>query len=262
VVDMAHVAGLVAAGLYPNPVPHADVVTSTTHKSLRGPRGGIILMKDAFAKQINSAIFPGLQGGPLMHVIAAKAVALRIAASESFRERQRRTVEGARALAEVLVAESEPDLGAQAVADTAPAPGAAGLPQAPTPLSQSHQPIAGGVKVLTGGTDVHLVLVDLRDVRPELTGRQAEDRLHDIGITVNRNAVPFDPRPPMEASGLRIGTAALATRGLQREDFVEIGEIIADALSDEFEQLAPELTARVKGIVERYPLYESLAAAV
>ncbi len=118
------------------------------------------------------------------------------------------------------------------------------------------------MKVLTGGTDVHLVLVDLREVRPELTGRQAEDRLHEIGITVNRNAVPFDPRPPMEASGLRIGTAALATRGLQRDDFAEIGEIIADTLSDEFEQLAGELAQRVKALVERYPLYESLAAAV
>ncbi|MFZ2052380.1 MAG: hypothetical protein WAU69_15770, partial [Solirubrobacteraceae bacterium] len=134
-----------------------------------------------------------------------------------------------------------------------------GVPTSPAP---HDHPAAIGVKVLTGGTDVHLVLVDLRDVRPDLTGKQAEDRLHEIGITVNRNAVPFDPRPPMEASGLRIGTAALATRGLQREDFMEIGEIIADALSDEYEQLAPELSARVKSIVERYPLYESLAAAV
>jgi glycine hydroxymethyltransferase len=234
---MAHFAGLVAAGLHPSPVPYADVVTTTTHKTIGGPRAGMILCKQEHAKKIDSAVFPGQQGGPLEHVIAAKAVALRIAASESFRERQRRTLEGARVLAEELLAEVEPEGASGAAVGTA-------------------------VKVLTGGTDVHLVLVDLRDVRPELTGRQAEDRLHDIGITVNRNAVPFDPRPPMEASGLRIGTAALATRGLQRDDFVEIGEIIADALSEEFEQLAPELTERVKAITARYPLYESLAAAV
>ncbi len=258
-VDMAHFAGLVAAGLHPSPVPYADVVTTTTHKTIGGPRAGMILCREEHAKKIDSAVFPGQQGGPLQHVIAAKAVAMRIAASESFRERQRRTVEGARALAEVLVAESEPET--QGVANPAAAPGVAQLPGVAAGLGQ-QQAVSPGVKVLTGGTDVHLVLVDLRDVRPELTGRQAEDRLHGIGITVNRNAVPFDPRPPMQASGLRIGTAALATRGLQREDFVEIGEIIADALSDEFEQLAPELSARVKALVERYPLYESLAAAV
>jgi glycine hydroxymethyltransferase len=257
-VDMAHFAGLVAAGLHPSPVPHADVVTTTTHKTIGGPRAGMILCREEHAKKIDSAVFPGQQGGPLQHVIAAKAVAMRIAASESFRERQRRTVEGARALAEVLVAESEPET--SGVASPAAAPGVAQLPGVAAGVGQHA--VSPGVKVLTGGTDVHLVLVDLRDVRPELTGRQAEDRLHGIGITVNRNAVPFDPRPPMEASGLRIGTAALATRGLQREDFVEIGEIVADALSDEFEQLAPELSARVKAIAERYPLYESLAAAV
>jgi len=222
-VDMAHFAGLVAAGLHPNPVElGADVVTTTTHKTLGGPRAGVILCKEELAKKIDSAVFPGQQGGPLEHVIAAKAVAFKIAASELFAERQRRTVAGARALAEQL----------------------------------SH---AGhGVSVLTGGTDVHLILVDLRDTEPALTGRQGEDRLHDIQITVNRNAIPFDPRPPMEASGLRIGTPALATRGLQQEDFEEIGRILAVALTPEYETRSGELAERVGAIVERYPLYESL----
>jgi glycine hydroxymethyltransferase len=224
-VDMAHFAGLVAAGLHPNPVTlGADVVTTTTHKTIGGPRAGLILCKQEHAKKIDSAVFPGQQGGPLEHVIAAKAVALRIAKSELFRERQQRTVDGAKALAEQL-------------------------------LSAGH-----GVNVLTGGTDVHLVLVDLREARPELSGKQAEDRLHEIGITVNRNAVPFDPRPPMEASGLRIGTPALATRGLRHEDFVEVGQIIAAALVPGFQERAGELTERVRAIVERYPLYQELAA--
>jgi glycine hydroxymethyltransferase len=223
-VDMAHFAGLVAAGEHPNPVPYADVVTSTVHKTLGGARGGLILSTEEHAKAIDSAVFPGQQGGPLEHVIAAKAVAFKIAASELFAERQRRTVEGARALAEEL-------------------------------LKAGH-----GVNVLTGGTDVHLVLVDLRDANPELTGRQAEDRLHEIEITVNRNAVPFDPRPPMEASGLRIGTPALATRGLQQEDFVEVGSILATALTPEYESRAGELAGRVAAITERYPLYEGLTA--
>src|SRR5207245_10659792 len=163
-VDMAHFAGLVAAGLHPNPLDYgADVVTTTTHKTLGGPRAGLILCKQEVAKKIDSAVFPGQQEGPLEHVIAAKAVAFKIAGSELFAERQRRTLDGARAWAQEL-------------------------------LKAGH-----GVNVLTGGTDVHLVLVDLRDT--ELTGKQAEDRLHEIQITVNRNAVPFDPRPPMEASG-------------------------------------------------------------
>jgi glycine hydroxymethyltransferase len=223
-VDMAHFAGLVAAGLHPNPIEHADVVTTTTHKTLGGPRAGVILCKGEYAKKIDSAVFPGQQGGPLEHVIAAKAVGFKIAASELFAERQRRTVEGARALAQEL-------------------------------LKAGH-----GVNVLTGGTDVHLALVDLRAAEPELTGRQAEDRLHEIGITVNRNAVPFDPRPPMEASGLRIGTPALATRGLQQEDFVEVGRILATALTPEYEPRAGELAERVTTIAERYPLYEELSA--
>jgi glycine hydroxymethyltransferase len=222
-VDMAHFAGLVAAGLHANPVEYADVVTTTTHKTLGGPRAGVILCREEHAKKIDSAVFPGQQGGPLEHVIAAKAVAFRIAASELFAERQRRTVEGARALAQEL-------------------------------LKAGH-----GVNVLTGGTDVHLVLVDLRESDPELTGKQAEDRLHEIQITVNRNAVPFDPRPPMEASGLRIGTPALATRGLQREDFVEVGQVLATALTPAYEARAGELAERVAAIVERYPLYETPA---
>ena len=224
-VDMAHFAGLVACGLHPNPIEFgADVVTTTTHKTLGGPRAGVILCMEELAKKIDSAVFPGQQGGPLEHVIAAKAVAFKIAASELFAERQRRTLAGAQALAVEL--------------------GKAG-----------H-----GVRVLTGGTDVHLVLVDLRESSPALTGRQAEDRLHEIDITVNRNAVPFDPRPPMEASGLRIGTPALATRGLQLEDFSEVGQIIAAALTPEFESRTQELGERVAAIAERYSLYQELSA--
>jgi glycine hydroxymethyltransferase len=221
-VDMAHFAGLVAAGLHPNPVPYADVVTTTIHKTLGGARGGMILCKEEYAKQINSAVFPGQQGGPLMHVIAGKAVALGIAQTEPFRERQRRTVEGAKAVAAAL-------------------------------MGAGH-----GVNVLTGGTDVHLVLVDLRE--SEIDGKQSEDRLDEIGITVNRNAVPFDPRPPMVTSGLRAGTAALATRGLQADDFAEVGEIIATALTPDFDARRGELAERVTAIAERYPLYESLSA--
>ncbi len=221
-VDMAHFAGLVAAGLHPNPVPHADVVTSTVHKTLGGARGGLILCREEHAKAINSAVFPGQQGGPLEHVIAGKAVAFRIARSEAFRERQQRTVAGAQAVAAAL-------------------------------MEAGH-----GVNVLTGGTDVHLALVDLR--ASELDGRQAEDRLHEIGITVNRNAVPFDPRPPMVTSGLRVGTPALATRGLQAEDFAEVGRIIATALTPAFDARREELAERVGAVAERHPLYEQLGA--
>jgi glycine hydroxymethyltransferase len=223
-VDMSHFAGLVAAGLHPNPVEYADVVTTTTHKTIGGPRAGLILSTAEHAKKIDSAVFPGQQGGPLEHVIAAKAVALKIAASELFAERQRRTVEGAQAIAQQLM--------------------------------------SGGTKILSDGTDVHLVLVDLRASQPELSGRQAEDRLHEIGITVNRNAVPFDTRPPMEASGLRIGSPALATRGLRRGDFLEVGQILSDALSTAFASRKDELGQRVQTIVERFPLYEGLAATV
>jgi len=222
-VDMAHFAGLVAAGVHPSPVPYADVVTTTVHKTLGGARGGLILCREEYAKQINSAVFPGQQGGPLEHVIAGKAVALKIAASAQFRERQERTVAGAKAVAAELL-------------------------EAPN-----------GVDVLTGGTDVHLVLVDLRD--SELDGKQAEDRLHEIGITVNRNAVPFDPRPPAVSSGLRVGAPALATRGVQVGDFTEIGRIIAAALQPGFEDAKGELAERVTTIAERYPLYAHLSSA-
>ena len=221
VADMAHFAGLVAAEEHPSPVPYADVVTTTTHKTLGGARGGMILCKEEYAKKINSRVFPGHQGGPLMHVIAGKAVALKIAQTDLFRERQRRTREGAAALAEEM--------------------------------------LAAGVNVLTGGTDVHLVLADLRD--SELDGQQAEDRLADIGITVNRNAVPFDPRPPAVSSGLRIGTPALATRGFQAEDFSEIGKVIGEALTGEFsDQVRSDLSERTRALAERYPLYPHLTA--
>ncbi|MCG2624954.1 serine hydroxymethyltransferase [Arthrobacter sp. I2-34] len=224
-VDMAHFAGLVAAGLHPSPVPHAHVVTSTTHKTLGGPRGGIILSNDAeIAKKINSAVFPGQQGGPLEHVIAGKAVAFKIAASEEFTERQQRTLAGAQLLAERL---SAPDVAAK------------------------------GITVLTGGTDVHLVLVDLR--HSELDGQQAEDLLHRIGITVNRNAVPFDPRPPMVSSGLRIGTPALATRGFGEDAFREVADVIAQALVAGPEADLAGLKARVDALALAHPLYPGVA---
>lgn len=224
-VDMAHFAGLVAAGLHPNPVPHAHVTTTTTHKTLGGPRGGVILTNEAdIAKKINSAVFPGLQGGPLEHVIAAKAVSFLLAAGEEFADRQRRTLEGAQILAERLTAEDA---------------------------------VAAGVKVLSGGTDVHLVLVDL--VESQLDGRQAEDRLHRVGITVNRNAVPNDPRPPMVTSGLRIGTPALATRGFGREDFVEVADIIASALqADVSDDDEAALRARTEALAAKHPLYPAV----
>ncbi|WP_232832361.1 serine hydroxymethyltransferase, partial [Nocardiopsis sp. FIRDI 009] len=220
-VDMAHFAGLVAAGEHPNPVPYADVVTTTTHKTLGGPRGGLILATKELGKKINSAVFPGMQGGPLEHVIAAKAVALKVAAGEEFAERQRRTVAGARLLADRL---TRPDM-AQI-----------------------------GVRVLSGGTDVHLVLVDLVEAR--LNGQEAEDRLHSVGITVNRNAVPNDPRPPMVTSGLRIGTPALATRGFEAADFTEVADIVAEALKPDFDARA--LRGRVRALTDKHPLYPNL----
>ncbi|GAA4865029.1 serine hydroxymethyltransferase [Kitasatospora terrestris] len=223
-VDMAHFAGLVAAGLHPSPVPYADVVTTTTHKTLGGPRGGVILCKEQWAKKINSAVFPGQQGGPLEHVIAGKAVAFKVAASEEFKERQQRTLEGAKLLAERLLQD-----------DVA----------------------AAGASVLSGGTDVHLVLVDLRN--SELNGQDAEDRLHEVGITVNRNAVPNDPRPPMVTSGLRIGTPALATRGFGAEDFREVADIIAETLLPGFDEAkATALKARVTALAAKHPLYPEL----
>ena len=223
-VDMAHYAGLVAAGLHPSPVPHAHVTTSTTHKTLAGPRGGIILTNDAeIAKKINSAVFPGQQGGPLEHVIAGKAVAFKIAASEEFKERQERVLAGSRILAERLV---QPDVAAK------------------------------GISVVSGGTDVHLVLVDLRNC--ELDGQQAEDRLAAIDITVNRNAVPFDPRPPMVTSGLRIGTPALATRGFGEAAFREVADIIAEALIADADADLSGLRHRVEALAEAHPLYPAV----
>ena len=222
-VDMAHFAGLVAAGLHPSPVPYADVVSTTVHKTLGGPRSGMILAKEELGKKINSNVFPGQQGGPLMHVIAAKAIALKIAASEDFKDRQARTLEGAKLLAERLTAE-----------DTK----------------------AAGVDVLTGGTDVHLVLADLRN--SELDGQQAEDLLHEVGITVNRNAVPNDPRPPMVTSGLRIGTPALATRGLDAAAFTEVADIIGTALAAGKNADVAALRARVEKVAKDFPLYEGL----
>lgn len=224
-VDMAHFAGLVAADLHPNPVKYADVVTTTIHKTIGGPRSGMILAKEfePLGKKLNSAVFPGQQGGPLMHVVAAKAVALKVAGTEEFRDRQRRTLEGAKIIAHRLMQE-----------DVRKA----------------------GVDVLTGGTDVHLVLVDLRN--SEMDGQQAEDLLHNAGITVNRNAVPFDPRPPAVTSGLRIGTPALATRGFAAADFEEVADIIAVALRDGAMADVEALSARVDKLTEQFPLYPGL----
>ncbi|MFV0254080.1 MAG: serine hydroxymethyltransferase [Beutenbergiaceae bacterium] len=224
-VDMAHFAGLVAAGLHPNPVPHAHVVTSTTHKTLGGPRGGLILTDDpALAKKINSAVFPGQQGGPLEHVIAAKAVAFKIAGTAAFGERMQRVVSGARILAERL---GRDDV------------------------------TSAGIGVVSGGTDVHLVLVDLRHA--ELDGQQAEDRLAAIDITVNRNAVPFDPRPPMVTSGLRIGTPALAARGFSDTAFAEIADVIAEALTASADADLSGLKDRVQALAAAHPLYGATA---
>ena len=221
-VDMAHFAGLVAAGLHPSPIPYADVVSTTVHKTLAGPRSGLILSRDMeLAKKLNSNVFPGQQGGPLMHIIAAKATAFLLAGTEEFKNRQERTVRGAKILAERLMADDAK---------------------------------ANGLDVLTGGTDVHLVLADLRN--SPLDGQQAEDVLHEVMITVNRNSVPFDPRPPMVTSGLRIGTPALATRGFDAEEFTEVADVIAQAL-----QPNPDiagLRSRVKTLTDAFPLYPGL----
>jgi glycine hydroxymethyltransferase len=221
-VDMAHFAGLVAAGLHPSPVPFADVVSSTVHKTIGGPRSGFIISRDTeLAKKLNSNVFPGQQGGPLMHVIAAKATAFKLAAEPEFRDRQQRTIDGARILADRLTADDSR---------------------------------AGGLDVLTGGTEVHLVLADLRN--SPLDGQQAEDVLHEVGITVNRNSVPFDPRPPMVTSGLRIGTPALATRGFGDVEFTEVADIIAEALKPAADTAT--LRTRVSALTEAFPLYPGL----
>jgi glycine hydroxymethyltransferase len=224
-VDMAHFAGLVAAGLHPNPVPHAHVVSSTVHKTIGGPRSGFILTNDAdINKKINSAVFPGQQGGPLMHVVAGKAVAFRVAQTDEFKDRQARTVRGAQILAERLTEQDVRD---------------------------------AGIALTTGGTDVHLVLVDLRNA--PIDGQQAEDLLHEVAITVNRNSVPDDPRPPMVTSGLRIGTPALATRGFGDDEFREVADVIAQALKPEPEIEA--LRARTKALADKFPLYPGLVYA-
>jgi glycine hydroxymethyltransferase len=221
-VDMAHFAGLVAAGVHPSPVPYADVISTTVHKTLCGPRSGLILSRDEeLGKKLNSAVFPGQQGGPLMHVIAAKAVAFKVAMTDEFKERQKRTIRGAQILADRLVA---PDA------------------------------TAAGLDVLTGGTDVHLILADLRN--SEVNGAEAQDLLHEVGITVNRNSVPFDPRPPMVTSGVRIGTAALATRGFGDDEFVEVADVIAHALMPNPDIAG--LRERVAVLTEQFPLYPGL----
>jgi glycine hydroxymethyltransferase len=220
-VDMAHFAGMVAAGLHPSPIPYADVVSTTVHKTLAGPRSGLILCKAEYAKKIDSAVFPGQQGGPLMHVIAAKAVAFKAAMSDDFKDRQKRTLEGAAIIADRL--------------------------------NQSDLKEAG-VQVLTGGTEVHLVLVDLRNA--PIDGQTAENLLHDVQITVNRNSVPNDPRPPMVTSGVRIGTPALATRGFGKAEFTEVAEVIASVLKPNPD--IESLKARVQKLADAFPLYPDL----
>ena len=221
-VDMAHFAGLVAAGLHPSPVPYADVVSSTAHKTLGGPRSGFILAKQDYAKKLNSAVFPGQQGGPLMHVIAGKAVAFKVAASSEFKDRMQRTLDGAKILAERLMADDVKN---------------------------------NGISVLTGGTDVHLVMVDLRN--SEMDGQQGEDLLAQCGITINRNTVPFDPRPASVASGLRIGTSALATRGFGSKEYEEVADIIGTALAAGKDTDVEALKARVDKLAD-FPLYPGL----
>ncbi|MGI6332939.1 MAG: serine hydroxymethyltransferase [Zhaonellaceae bacterium] len=217
-VDMAHIAGLVAAGLHPNPVPYADFVTTTTHKTLRGPRGGMILCKAEYAKMIDKAVFPGLQGGPLMHVIAAKAVAFKEALSPSFKAYQEQVVKNAAALANALMEK--------------------------------------GIDIVSGGTDTHLMLVDVRSRK--ITGKEAEHRLDEIGITVNKNTIPFDPESPFVTSGIRIGTPAATTRGFKEEEMKAIAGIIDVALSDAYESSKEELRAKVKELCDKAPLYKDL----
>ncbi|WP_302530160.1 serine hydroxymethyltransferase [Megamonas funiformis] len=217
-VDMAHIAGLVAAGLHPSPVPYADVVTTTTHKTLRGPRGGLILCRDAeFGKQFNKAIFPGIQGGPLMHVVAAKAVAFKEALSDEFKVYQQQVLDNAKALADELVKK--------------------------------------GFRIVSGGTDNHLMLVDLRS--KNITGKEAQFLLDEIGITANRNTIPFEPLSPFVTSGIRLGTPALTTRGLKEEDIREVADIIADVIENREDSAVIETTkAKVQAICKKFPLYE------
>ncbi|NLM13299.1 MAG: serine hydroxymethyltransferase [Epulopiscium sp.] len=213
-VDMAHIAGLVAAGLHPNPVPYAEFVTTTTHKTLRGPRGGMILCKEEFAKLIDKSIFPGIQGGPLMHVIAAKAVSFKEALSDEFKSYQQQIVKNAKALANALMER--------------------------------------GLNLVSGGTDNHLMMVDLRNL--DLTGKEAEKRLDEIGVTCNKNTIPFDPQSPFVTSGIRLGTPAVTTRGMKEEDMEVIGDIIAMTLKD-FEGNKAKAAEKVAELVAKYPLY-------
>ena len=217
-VDIAHIAGLVAAGLHPSPVPYADVVTTTTHKTLRGPRGGMILCKDAeFGKQFNKAVFPGIQGGPLMHVIAAKAVALGEALRPEFKEYAAQTIKNAKALAETLQQD--------------------------------------GFRIVSGGTDNHLMLVDLTS--KDITGKEAQNVLDEVNITSNRNTIPFEPRSPFVTSGIRLGSPALTTRGFKEDDMREVGNIIALVLNDpQNEEKKEEARRRVAALCKKYPLYE------
>lgn len=217
-VDIAHIAGLVAAGLHPSPVPYADVVTTTTHKTLRGPRGGMILCKDAeFGKQFNKAVFPGIQGGPLMHVIAAKAVALGEALRPEFKEYAAQTIKNAKALAETLQQD--------------------------------------GFRIVSGGTDNHLMLVDLTS--KDITGKEAQNVLDEVNITSNRNTIPFEPRSPFVTSGIRLGSPALTTRGFKEDDMREVGNIIALVLNDPTnEEKKEEARRRVAALCAKYPLYE------
>ena len=215
-VDMAHIAGLVAAGAHPSPVPYADVVTTTTHKTLRGPRGGLILTNDEeLAKRINKAIFPGIQGGPLMHTIAAKAVCFQEALQPAFTDYANQIVKNAKALADTLLAE--------------------------------------GFKLVSGGTDNHLMLVDLTGMKVD-TGKEAENLLDEVGITCNKNAIPFDTQKPFVTSGIRVGTAAVTTRGFKEDDLVEVGKLISMTLKD-FDNNKDEVITRVKALCEKYPLY-------
>jgi glycine hydroxymethyltransferase len=214
-VDMAHIAGLVAAGCHPSPMPYADVVTTTTHKTLRGPRGGLILTNDEeLSKKINKAIFPGIQGGPLMHTIAAKAVCFKEALSDDFKEYQKQIVKNAKALADTLISE--------------------------------------GFKLVSGGTDNHLMLVNLTDTG--VTGKEAEKMLDEVGITVNKNAIPFDTKSPFITSGIRIGTPASTSRGFKEEDMVEVGKLIALTIKD-FDNSADEIRKRVQVLCDKHPLY-------
>ena len=216
-VDMAHIAGLVAAGLHPNPVPYADVVTTTTHKTLRGPRGGLILCKDAeFGKQFNKAIFPGIQGGPLMHIVAAKAVAFKEALSEDFKTYQQQVVKNAAALADELMQK--------------------------------------GFRIVSGGTDNHLMLVDL--CSKNITGKEAQNLLDDIGITANKNTIPFEPLSPFVTSGIRLGTPALTTRGLKEADIRQVADIIAEVIEKrDDETVIARAKEKVADICKRFPLY-------